>query len=205
MLHFFFWRLPLIRIQKCLEGPLGQKCFFWFLELCFNADIIIRENDAALKGLKEYQICIERLVREQKARQRKKENRLSLPVAQTQTFISSPRWIDNNIFTQYVEQSHISRADASNDSSDAELDSIYARIRELEHSIVSLGMAFLIWHRIPINPHVAWLSSHTYQCHLRKSHYQSVIVTDFVISCVSLHHPRCWHHVGILTSCWDLV
>lgn len=84
-------------------------------------DIVIRENDAALQGLKEYHYSIERLVKEQKAvRQRKKENRLSLSVTQT------------------LSRSSSSSTRISNEFCDAELDPIYARIKELEESIVSL-------------------------------------------------------------------
>lgn len=84
-------------------------------------DIVIRENDAALQGLKEYHFSIDRLVKEQKAtRQRKKENRLSLSLTQTLSRNSS------------------SSSSVSNDPCDAELDTIYARIKELEESIVSL-------------------------------------------------------------------
>lgn len=86
-------------------------------------DTVIRENDAALQSLKEYQFCMERLVKEQKARQRKKEDRLSLSGKETLSRGDSHSSVG---------------AGVSPESCDAELDSIYARIKELEESIVSL-------------------------------------------------------------------
>jgi len=85
-------------------------------------DIVIRGNDAALKGLQEYQFCIERLVNEQKAKQRKKEDCSSLSGTET---------LSRNSISS-------TGASATNESCIAELDSIYARIKELEDSIVSL-------------------------------------------------------------------
>lgn len=89
-------------------------------------DQIIRENEAALADLKQYQVTVESLVKEQKARQeRKKENKLNTH-CQTDSAGSSTRSSD----------------DPPDSAEDEDLESIYSRIRELEQSIVTLGMTF---------------------------------------------------------------
>ena len=88
---------------------------------------------------------MERFVKEQKARQRKKEDRLSLSGKETLSRGDS----HSRLFAQNIQVVGLDHknffsfsvgAGVSPESCDAELDSIYARIKELEESIVSLGM-----------------------------------------------------------------
>ena len=96
---------------------------------------------------------MERLVKEQKAMQRKNEDRLSHSGKETlsredshsRSFAQNIQVVglDHKIFFSFSVGTGVSP-----ESCDAELDSIYARIKELEESIVSLGMYFRVLEKV---------------------------------------------------------
>lgn len=90
-------------------------------DLWEELDLIICENANALKDLKEYQVSIETLVNEQKQRRN---------LSQQQPEYSLDRRSADTIRSR--------TRTTTEESSNEELDALYAKIKQLEHSIVSL-------------------------------------------------------------------